>query len=321
MRLIYNCVATCGTSLTAEHIEELKRITPCITLIGDTDNAGQDSANRSSKLIIENGMYCKIITLPDGEEKQDADSFFKDKAQFDAYCIATNKKDYILYLAEKEKDAHQEPDQKASLISKITSMVLNLPPESHDHYFAELGTIVPPKTGWKGKVIKNISGEIKKKQDHEREKNLAKISGSDEKKLKEIHDFYFVCKDRDSQFKEIRVDRVKFIDKLKGMGFLRFDTGIDTCRFVMASNNTLKEVSSTIITDHFIDFIENIEAYQQVWDGGSKLIDSFMLKRKIYDGIDTYFATTLLKRLKPDQPIRIKRDTRNEKFLFFRCRS
>jgi len=314
---ICNCVAISGTSLTAGHIEALKKITPCITLIGDTDKAGQDSVSRSAKMIIESGMYCKIITLPDGEEKQDADSFFKDKATFDEYDVAPHKKDYILYLAEKKKNNHQEPDQKAKLISEITSLVLLLPDDSQEHYFAELGMIVPPKTGWKGKVIKNISGEIKKKQDHERGKNPANISGSDEKRLKEIHDFYFVCKDRDSQFKEIKVDRVKFIDKLKVMGFLRFDTGIDTCRFVMANNNTLKEVSSTIITDHFIDFVENIEAYQQVWEGGSKLIDSILLKRKMYDGIDTYFATALLKRLKPDKPIRIKRDTRNEKFLFY----
>lgn len=137
-----NCFASSGTSLTAGHIEALKKITPCITLIGDTDKAGQDSVNRSAKMIIESGMYCKIITLPDGEEKQDADSFFKDKAQFDAYCVPPNKKDYILYLAEKEKDAHQEADQKVSLIKTIGGLIFHLPLPSHNSYIDDVTKIL-----------------------------------------------------------------------------------------------------------------------------------------------------------------------------------
>jgi len=131
---ICNCVAISGTSMTAGHIEALKKITPCITLIGDTDKAGQDSVSRSAKLIIESGMYCKIITLPEGEEKQDADSFFKNKATFDEYDVAPHKKDYILYLGEKEKKDDMDPNQGAVLIKTLAELIYRLPQLSHTGY-------------------------------------------------------------------------------------------------------------------------------------------------------------------------------------------
>ncbi len=135
---IYNSFALSGTSLTPGYIEQLKKITSCITLIGDTDKPGQDSVSRSAKMIIESGMYCKIIPLPDGTEKQDADSFFKDKATFDEYDIAPHKKDYILYFAEKEKqkqkNGHKEPDQEAKLLKTMAGLIHRLPQLSHNGY-------------------------------------------------------------------------------------------------------------------------------------------------------------------------------------------
>ncbi len=312
---ICNCVAISGTSLSQGHIEELKKITPCITLIGDNDQAGQASVNRSAKLIIKNGLYCKIIQLPQSEEKLDPDSLFTDKARFDLYDGKPNKKDYIYYLAEKEKDSHQEPDQKARLISEITSMVLSLPDETHDIYFTELGIIIPPKTSWKGKNIKPSTA----KNEHKnlKEENEEHETKANNEQIKHDHDFYFIEKDREGQFKDIKIDRVKFIEKLKESGFIRFDAGIDSYRFLKAQNNTVTEVSTTLITDHFITFIENIEGYQHKWEGGSKFIDSTILKRKMFNGIDTFFSSTLLKRLNPEKPVSIKKDSRYEKFLFY----
>ena len=52
---VKNCVASCGTSLTAEHIKLLSRYTPArrIYLSFDTDSAGQKATNRNAELIKE----------------------------------------------------------------------------------------------------------------------------------------------------------------------------------------------------------------------------------------------------------------------------
>ena len=52
---VKNCVASCGTSLTAEHVKLLSRYTPArkIYLSFDTDSAGQKATNRNAELIKE----------------------------------------------------------------------------------------------------------------------------------------------------------------------------------------------------------------------------------------------------------------------------
>jgi len=239
---IYNCVAISGTSLTAGHIEALKKITPCITLIGDTDKAGQDSVSRSAKMIIESGMYCKIITLPNGEEKQDADSFFKDKATFDEYDVAPHKKDYILYLAEKEKNDHLEPDQKAGLISKITYLVLRLPTKSHDHYLAELGTIIPPKSGWKLKKQKTSSEESAENKD----RNNSLREGSKNEKieiyLNEKYIFRYntiKCKSeyrKDKNEDWIPMDKVKLNSLKRELNYVDICSSTDNIKSILESD-------------------------------------------------------------------------------------
>lgn len=57
-------VAPCGTSLTLDHIKLLTRYTQNITALFDNDNAWQAASLRSVKLMLEQGIYPKIITLP-----------------------------------------------------------------------------------------------------------------------------------------------------------------------------------------------------------------------------------------------------------------
>ncbi len=134
---IQNSVATCGTALSQNQIEELKKLTTTITLIGDSDpnGAGQKASMVSARNIIQAGIHCKIINLPEGEAKQDPDSYFRTN-NFVEY-EKLHKQDYIFALAESQKDNHKEPE-KAKLISDITELVLCLPISTQDLYFEKL---------------------------------------------------------------------------------------------------------------------------------------------------------------------------------------
>ncbi len=58
-------VATCGTSLTQEHLKLIKRYTEHVFLLFDSDEAGQEASLRALSLAYQNNIYPKIIRLPE----------------------------------------------------------------------------------------------------------------------------------------------------------------------------------------------------------------------------------------------------------------
>lgn len=59
-------VATCGTSLTQQHMKLLKRYTPNIYLLFDNDPAGIQASVRALKTAYQNDVYPKLLSLPTG---------------------------------------------------------------------------------------------------------------------------------------------------------------------------------------------------------------------------------------------------------------
>ena len=59
-------VATCGTSLTPNHMKLLKRYTSNIYFLFDNDPAGIQASQRALKVAYQHDLYPKMITLPDG---------------------------------------------------------------------------------------------------------------------------------------------------------------------------------------------------------------------------------------------------------------
>ena len=65
---IKNTVATCGTSLTDEHVKLLKRFTKHVVILRDGDVAGRNAANRDLMMLLKAGMRSEICILPKGED-------------------------------------------------------------------------------------------------------------------------------------------------------------------------------------------------------------------------------------------------------------
>ncbi len=66
-----NVVATLGTSLTSEHVRELRRYAEKVVLIFDADVAGQKAADRAVELFLTGDMDVAIAVLPDGQDPAD----------------------------------------------------------------------------------------------------------------------------------------------------------------------------------------------------------------------------------------------------------
>jgi DNA primase len=71
-------VATCGTSVTGEHVELLRRFCNRLTCIFDADPAGQKAAANCFELFLNSGIEVSTLRLPEGE---DPASFLIGKAE------------------------------------------------------------------------------------------------------------------------------------------------------------------------------------------------------------------------------------------------
>ncbi len=71
---VENIAASLGTALTPQQIRLIRRYTPNVTMLFDTDPAGQNAMIRSLDLLIDEGMNVRVATLG---ENQDPDSYIR----------------------------------------------------------------------------------------------------------------------------------------------------------------------------------------------------------------------------------------------------
>lgn len=166
---VENVVAPCGTALTPEQINEIKRYTKNIILIYDSDSAGVKAIDRSGKMLVEAGMNCNVISLGINGEKRDPDSFFTSREQFSEYKDA-NLTDFIYWKTlMSETSVKNFPDRKASTIHEICSLILKYDSESRrEMYLEECARVIPSRKIWN----KEFSALTKEKPKKERTVNV-----------------------------------------------------------------------------------------------------------------------------------------------------
>lgn len=99
---IKNIVASLGTALTVEQIRLIRRYTNNVTLVYDSDKAGQMATLRALDLLLENDLKVKVVSLPQGF---DPDSLVRSKPKEESMRIFSDKKDFF--------------DYKVSILSKM----------------------------------------------------------------------------------------------------------------------------------------------------------------------------------------------------------
>ncbi len=92
-----NCVATCGTSLTEDHLRLLKRLTKNIYLAFDSDIAGKKATLRSTEMILQMELNPFIIEIPG---KKDLDEVAQKNPE-QLKEIIGGAKNAVLFLLEK----------------------------------------------------------------------------------------------------------------------------------------------------------------------------------------------------------------------------
>lgn len=91
-----NVVATLGTALTKEQVEQIHRFTRNIVVIFDPDEAGRNAVERSLALFLEEEMRVRVVILPDGYDPDDFVRRFGGKALEEEIRRAPSMVDYYI---------------------------------------------------------------------------------------------------------------------------------------------------------------------------------------------------------------------------------
>ena len=116
-----NVFATLGTAFTEKHMEILQHYNKIPVFCMDGDEAGLKAIERSAKMLAENGMYCKVLILPD--KKDLADISLEQKENIEQY-IQENSITYGNYKLNKEMSLYTSKANELKL--KYYPKLLNI---------------------------------------------------------------------------------------------------------------------------------------------------------------------------------------------------
>jgi DNA primase len=133
---VEHVVASCGTALTVQQAQALRRFTNRIVLSYDPDSAGQGAAARSSELLVAEGFDVKVALLPAGE---DPDTYVR-RAGGDAYrAVLDEAVPYLDYLLDRSAAAHDlaRPDGRRGFVHDMLAVAARIPDATARDQFAD----------------------------------------------------------------------------------------------------------------------------------------------------------------------------------------
>lgn len=139
---IKNVVATCGTALTAGHLQVLKRYAEKIYLLFDGDSAGRKATLRAMELLLAEKVPCFVIEMPRGD---DPDSYLASHSADDFKTLADSARpapDYFLRQLVAQEDIATVAGKK-SVADQFKPVLLQIAdPLERDLYVKELSRLI-----------------------------------------------------------------------------------------------------------------------------------------------------------------------------------
>ena len=96
-------VASCGTALTPQHSQQLRRFTSKVVLSFDPDTAGQGATAKSCEILVAEGFEVNVAILPSGE---DPDTFVRKQGPQGYRECLEQSRPYLEYLLDRVAAGH-----------------------------------------------------------------------------------------------------------------------------------------------------------------------------------------------------------------------
>lgn len=119
-------VATCGTALTSQQAQILRRFAAKAVLCYDPDRAGQTAAERSSELLVSEGFDVNVVQLPGGE---DPDTFIQKQGRDAFVGQLKTSKPYLEYLLDRSATEHDltRDEGKRQFVKRMLEVARRIP--------------------------------------------------------------------------------------------------------------------------------------------------------------------------------------------------
>ncbi|MDR1684556.1 MAG: DNA primase [Elusimicrobiota bacterium] len=146
---VENCVAPLGTSFTDAHAKLLKRYASDIVVVFDPDSAGINAALRAALILVENGLYVRVLTLP---EDMDPDEYITARGPQAFRDLTGKAKDIINFQADlllKGKD-QLTPQDKTNIAARLVETIQK---QADPIIKQEWARLVADRLGIEGEII------------------------------------------------------------------------------------------------------------------------------------------------------------------------
>ena len=129
-------VATCGTALTIQQAQMLRRFTPKVIINFDPDNAGQNAAERSCELLVGEGFNVNVARLPGGE---DPDTFLQTRGREAYVAELQHSQPYLEFLLDRGAAAHNltRDDSRREFLQQMLAVAARIPDPATRDQFAD----------------------------------------------------------------------------------------------------------------------------------------------------------------------------------------
>ena len=129
-------IATCGTALTSQQAQILRRFTSKAVLCYDADRAGQTAAERSSELLVSEGFDVNVVQLPGGE---DPDTFIQKQGRDGFVAQLKRSRPYLEFLLDRAAAEHDlgRDDSRREFLRRMLGVAARIPDPAARDQFAD----------------------------------------------------------------------------------------------------------------------------------------------------------------------------------------
>lgn len=129
-------LATCGTALTGQQAQLLRRFVPKAIINFDSDNAGQNAAERSSELLVEANFSVNVLTLPGGD---DPDTFVQRQGREGYLAELKRSQPYLDFLLDRAAASHNltRDEGRREFLQQMLAVAARIPDPATRDQFAD----------------------------------------------------------------------------------------------------------------------------------------------------------------------------------------
>lgn len=129
-------VASCGTALTPQQAQQLRRFTQKVVLSFDPDAAGQGATAKSCEMLVAEGFEVNVAILPPGE---DPDTFVRKQGRAGYGERLKHSQPYLEYLLERVAARHNlnTDEGRVRFAGEMVSIAARIPDELARDRFAD----------------------------------------------------------------------------------------------------------------------------------------------------------------------------------------